>query len=109
MSRTLVAFVAVVATLIVVAGLGLGYAVATGLTARATPGGLETSLARSVRRLAIPRAVRDLTNPVPPTVEHLADGLAHFADHCALCHANDGSGDTELGRNLFPRAPDMRL
>src|SRR5262249_52999969 len=33
----------------------------------------------------------------------------HFADHCATCHANDGSGDTEIGRSLYPRAPDMRL
>src|SRR5204862_3671862 len=30
-------------------------------------------------------------------------------DHCAICHANDGSGKTEMGRNLYPRAPDMRL
>jgi hypothetical protein len=36
-------------------------------------------------------------------------GPAHFADHCASCHANDGGGATELGRNMFPRAPDMRL
>jgi mono/diheme cytochrome c family protein len=34
--------------------------------------------------------------------------MEHFADHCASCHANDGSGDTELGRNLWPKAPDMR-
>jgi hypothetical protein len=25
-----------------------------------------------------------------------------------VCHANDGSGDTEIGRSLYPRAPDMR-
>jgi mono/diheme cytochrome c family protein len=35
--------------------------------------------------------------------------MAHFADHCASCHANDGSGNTEMGRGLFPKAPDMRL
>jgi mono/diheme cytochrome c family protein len=34
--------------------------------------------------------------------------MAHFADHCAMCHANDGSGETEMGRNLYPRAPDLR-
>ena len=38
----------------------------------------------------------------------LAAGLAHFADHCATCHANDGSGQTAIGRKLYPRAPDMR-
>src|SRR5262249_28979075 len=34
---------------------------------------------------------------------------AHFADHCAVCHGNDGSGNTEMGRGLYPKAPDMRL
>ena len=32
----------------------------------------------------------------------------HWADHCAVCHANDGSGDTEMGSHMYPRAPDMR-
>jgi mono/diheme cytochrome c family protein len=34
--------------------------------------------------------------------------MEHFADHCASCHANDGSGTTALGKGLFPPAPDMR-
>ena len=38
-------------------------------------------------------------------VEH---ALEHYADHCAACHANDGSGDTEIGRGLYPKVPDMR-
>jgi mono/diheme cytochrome c family protein len=33
--------------------------------------------------------------------------MAHFADHCATCHGNDGRGDTPHGRRMFPRAPDM--
>jgi mono/diheme cytochrome c family protein len=35
--------------------------------------------------------------------------MQHWADHCAFCHANNGSGDTEVGKNLYPKAPDMRL
>ena len=31
------------------------------------------------------------------------------ADHCATCQANGGSGQTEIGQNLYPKAPDMRL
>ena len=38
----------------------------------------------------------------------LAEGLAHFADHCAACHGDDGTGNTEMGRGLYPKAPDMR-
>jgi mono/diheme cytochrome c family protein len=58
--------------------------------------------------MAVPGDVRDRANPVALTPEVLEDGLAHFADHCAVCHANDGSGNTAMGRGLFPKAPDMR-
>ena len=49
-----------------------------------------------------------MKNPVEPTEAVLTEGLEHFADHCAVCHANNGSGDSEIGRALYPRAPDMR-
>ena len=62
-----------------------------------------------VRRLAVPARSKSLVNPVYPSDEVLADARAHFADHCATCHANDGSGNTVIGRNLYPKAPDMRL
>jgi mono/diheme cytochrome c family protein len=38
----------------------------------------------------------------------MEEALAHFADHCAACHANDGSGTTAMGRSFYPPAPDMR-
>jgi mono/diheme cytochrome c family protein len=62
-----------------------------------------------MRNLAVPRGARNLRNPVAQTHEGLVEALAHFADHCASCHANDGSGQTEIGENLYPKAPDMRL
>jgi len=80
-----------------------------GFSSRAEPGELETFLARAVRRLATPMGVRDLKSPVPASAGALRLGLEHFADHCAMCHANDGSGNTEMGRGLYPKAPDMRL
>lgn len=49
-----------------------------------------------------------MRNPVPLTPAVLAEARAHFADHCAECHANDGSGRSEIGQNLYPKAPDMR-
>ena len=33
------------------------------------------------------------------------EALGHFADHCASCHANDGSGNTGVGRNLYLLRP----
>ncbi|SRR6266852_6171345 len=83
--------------------------VTVGVTARPQPGTFETFIARTVRNLAIGWHAGDQPNPVPNTEESIAEGRAHFADHCAVCHANDGSGDTEMGHGLYPRAPDMRL
>lgn len=79
-----------------------------GISARSEPLAIEALLARSLRRLAIPASARDAANPVPATAETLAEGRAHFADHCVQCHANDGSGRTTIGQNLYPKAPDMR-
>jgi mono/diheme cytochrome c family protein len=88
--------------------LGLTWLVRAGVGTQTEPDPLETRVARAVRHYAIPVAERLKENPVPAGPEALASGLAHFADHCASCHANDGSGDTEMGRALYPRAPDMR-
>jgi mono/diheme cytochrome c family protein len=79
-----------------------------GMSARTEPSGLEARLARKMRSMAIPADARSARNPLPRTAEVVAEGRAHFADHCASCHANDGSGATTLGRNLNPRAPDLR-
>jgi len=83
--------------------------VAHGVSAREEPTALETSVARAMRRLATPTMTRDMQNPVSLCEEALADARAHFADHCALCHGNDGRGTTPLGQNLYPKAPDMTL
>ena len=80
-----------------------------GLSARATPGKLETVMARNARHLAIPASARSLQNPVLYSEEDLRQGQLHFADHCAICHANDGSGDTPIGEGLYPKPPDLRL
>jgi mono/diheme cytochrome c family protein len=79
-----------------------------GISARAEPSATEARLARAVRGWAVPSDARDARNPIPASPSALAAGLAHFADHCATCHANDGSGQTAIGRHLYPRAPDMR-
>ena len=97
-------------TLVFVVGVLAGaYFVTTGVSARPQPGRFETFVARTVREIAIRARVRGLTNPVPVSDDVIAEGRDHFADHCAICHANDGSGETEMGKGLYPRAPDMRL
>jgi mono/diheme cytochrome c family protein len=103
--KAFVLLVAVAALLFVVTFIWIG---SRGISARAEPGPVETVVARTMRRLAVPRGDRDRRNPVMATPQVIAAGMAHYADHCAACHANDGSGDTQLGLGLYPRPPDMR-
>jgi mono/diheme cytochrome c family protein len=99
----------VLVLIVIVAGAAIGYSIARrGLSTRTEPSRAEEFVARTMRRLATPADVATLENPVEATGAVLTEGLEHFADHCATCHANDGSGDTEIGRGLYPRAPDMR-
>jgi mono/diheme cytochrome c family protein len=81
----------------------------TGFSAKTEPHALEVFMARQIRHLAIPIEKRNAPNPVPLSPAVLKESLAHFADHCATCHANDGSGQTPIGKNVYPRAPDLRL
>ncbi len=97
----------VVATIALIGLCILASMLRHGLSARVQPTALEAALARSMRLLAMPRAARTAKNPVPLSDEVLTEGRAHFADHCALCHGNDGRGETQIGRNLYPKAPDM--
>lgn len=80
---------------------------ATGLSARATPGAVEIAVAGRLRALAVPSEYSRLANPVLTNEESIRDGMAHWADHCAQCHANDGSG-ADMGKAMFPPTPDMR-
>jgi mono/diheme cytochrome c family protein len=100
--------------IIVVVLLGMGGALAAmvlhgGLSATATPTRLEALLARSARHLAIPENAREQHNQVAATPENVRDGMMHFADHCAICHGNDGSGDSMIGHGLYPKPPNLKM
>lgn len=79
-----------------------------GFSAREKPASFETYLARQARRLASEPGARDLKNPVEQTPLAIAEARDHFADHCAICHGNDGRGKTPINAGLYPPAPDMR-
>jgi mono/diheme cytochrome c family protein len=100
--------VIILIVVIVLAGAALTVVVRRGLSARDEPTLMEEAIARSVRHFAVPAVMRQRRNPLALTDDVLADARSHWADHCATCHANDGSGQTEIGRNLYPKAPDMR-
>jgi mono/diheme cytochrome c family protein len=87
---------------------GVYVTLARGFSAREQPSALEQWLARRARAMAAPADAKERTNPIPDSPEVLTEARAHWADHCASCHANNGSGDTEMGKRMYPPAPDMR-
>ena len=96
-----------------VAGVAIAFvlllaSVQRGFSARDPPSRLEAAVAQAMRGWSIPRAAKRRVNPIATTPQSLLAARAHFADHCAQCHANDGSGKTEMGANLYPKPPDMR-
>ena len=110
MRTKLIVFITLVGIGIVGAIGWTGYQLfASGFSAKTEPHALEVFIARQIRHLAIPVENRNAQNPIPLSPDVIKDSLAHFADHCALCHDNDGSGQTPIGKNVNPRAPDLRL
>jgi mono/diheme cytochrome c family protein len=109
MRPVLKAFLLFVGLAVVIGGSGLLYFLNSGVSAKEHPGRIEQFVAGRVRNMAIARRAKALTNPVEYSGEIIAEGRAHFADHCAICHANNGSGDTPIGRGLWPKPPDLRL
>jgi mono/diheme cytochrome c family protein len=83
--------------------------VAGGFSVRAKPTRAESALARFALSHSVSQADRALRNPVEPSQQSLAEARDHFADHCALCHANNGDDHTMYGDGLNPAPPDLRL
>jgi len=99
------------AGILIIAIGGASYAIRMmhgGFSTRVAPGEVESYLAMTMRDMAIPSRHKTMKNPVTTTPEVIHEGMAHWADHCATCHANNASGDTMYGKMMYPRPPDMR-
>jgi predicted CXXCH cytochrome family protein len=85
------------------------FVVRRGFSAADQPSAAERVVARAVRDLGIPGSARRAINPLAPAPEILQQAREDFLNHCAGCHGRDGDGQSGVGRNLYPRAPDLRL
>lgn len=106
--KTRSALLVAMLTVFVLVAIILAALVRRGFRATTAPSGFETVVARTVRNFAIPTRARNEQNPLEDTSENLQEGREDFIARCASCHGNDGSGITQIGQNLYPRAPDLR-
>jgi mono/diheme cytochrome c family protein len=93
---------AAAATIVVVVMLRGG-----GLAANQEPGRVERSVARRLVQLSIPADAHQQQNPFSRDPDAWRQAREHYLDHCAVCHGNDGKGQTDVGRNMYPRVPDL--
>lgn len=107
MRRWITGLCAVFVLVLGVCALYAAHIVKRGFSTRTPPSGMETTMAMTMRDMAVPARYKTMKNPVAVTPEVIHEGLAHYADHCAVCHANDGSGDSMLGKGMYPRPPNL--
>lgn len=79
-----------------------------GFSAVDEPSAFEKVLARAARRLAVPSNAVKQVNPLRISPDNLTAGANIFQARCAGCHGADGSGQTKIGRNLYPKPPNLR-
>lgn len=105
--RTKIAIGGIVAAVVVLGITMLLSMLRSGFSAVDEPSRMEAMMATTMRRYAAPSDLKDAKNGLPLTPEILAEARSHFADHCALCHGNDGKGQTRMGPKFYPKVPDM--
>jgi len=78
-----------------------------GCTADKKPSKVETTLANMAKDVVIPIEAENKTNPQPANEDAVSEGRKLYLQSCAICHATDGHGHTELGRGMYPPAMDL--
>jgi mono/diheme cytochrome c family protein len=87
--------------------LAYGFLNSEGLSARKKPSNFEYAIANFAMGLSIPAQAKALKNPLTPDSQVLAQAEKRFKEHCAICHAEDGTGKTPLAAGLSPEVPDL--
>jgi mono/diheme cytochrome c family protein len=77
-------------------------------SARQEPPAAEITIATWLLRESVPEAARAQINPFGKDPAAIAAGQEMFRQKCAICHAYDGSGKTEIGAGEYPRPPALR-
>lgn len=97
------------AVVVLIGGLMFLRMVRRGFSTHEEPSAIEVFAARTLRSWSAPADLRGVENPLPLSDAVFSEARAHWADHCATCHGNDGKGKTAFGARMFPPAPDMTL
>jgi mono/diheme cytochrome c family protein len=104
----LAALIALAVVLIGVAVLVYRLAIPGLSSARQAPPAAEVTIATWLLHESVPAEARGRINPLSKDPAAIAAGQDLFRQKCAVCHAYDGSGKTEIGAGEYPRPPALR-
>ena len=85
---------------------GLAFLVC-GCSAHKKPSSVETALANVAKDLVIPMEAEKLKNPLAADPQTVSQGQQIYEQSCAICHGNDGHGQTTLGQGMYPPVMDL--
>ena len=70
--------------------------------------GLTSQILETVRTRSIRTQAAGITVPTDQeSSAKLAMGVEHFAAHCAVCHGGPGVPKGDIGKGLYPAAPNL--
>lgn len=98
----------VVLLLLAAALAGTSFAMWFDLSALPAPGHFETYIATKGKEWVVYRdSRREAVREPPVTSESSENGQMIFQSECVFCHGSDGREPSDVGRNLYPRAPAL--
>lgn len=78
------------------------------LSALNEPSRAEVQVATMFKHYLVRRSSHSpLPHPTPDDAASVANGRMQFGAHCSVCHGRDGRTPTDVGRWMYPRAPDL--
>jgi mono/diheme cytochrome c family protein len=95
--------ITLIAFLLAVLVLSYAFVRSEGLSARNKPSNFEYAIANFALGLSIPSEAKKFRNPLGSEPQILAEARKQYKDHCAVCHAENGGGNTTLSAGRFTR------
>ncbi len=72
-----------------------------GFDSRAEPSSVEENIAMKIHDSSIPDKYEKMNNPLATRVDLIEAG-GHYEEHCAACHADNGSGQPKFHVSCIP-------
>jgi mono/diheme cytochrome c family protein len=106
--RLVYAWAAIALLGVIVLAVGLAILWRQGFGSRSEPSNMEASIAMKALDRSIPAKYEKMSSPLAQDKINIVEAGGHYQEHCATCHAENGSGDPKFHGIMSPRPTDLR-